>query len=128
MKNDAAPNRPRLLVVDDEQVIRELLRRHLTSLGYAVVTAESGEEALSEAPRFRPALVFLDIKMPGMGGLECLKQLRRLFPDIQVVMLTAVLERESVVNAVDIGAQEYLFKPVDLATVTQVLKRLLPTP
>lgn len=115
-------------MVDDEQVIRELLRRHLTSLGYAVVTAESGEEALSEAPRFRPALVFLDIKMPGMGGLGCLKQLRRLFPDIQVVMLTAVLERESVVNAVDIGAQEYLFKPVDLATVTQVLKRLLPTP
>jgi len=115
-----------LLVVDDEKVIRDLLRRHLTSLGYEVVTAESGEQALDRARGSRPALALLDLKMPGMGGMECLKQLRLLYADLPVVVLTAVLEREAVMNAVDIGAQEYLFKPVELAVVTQVVRRLLP--
>lgn len=127
MPNEGKSNNLRLMVVDDEKVIRDLLRRHLTSLGYDVVTAESGEDALAKARGFRPALVFLDLKMPGMGGMECMKELRQLHPDLPVVVLTAVLERQAVLNAVDIGAQEYLYKPVDLTTVTQVVNRLLPS-
>ena len=114
-----------VMVVDDEKVIRDLLRRHLNSLGYDVVIAESGEMALVRAKHFRPSLVILDIKMPGMGGLKCLKQLRKLDPDLPVIMLTAVLERDAVMEAVHDGALEYLYKPIDLSTITKVVQTFL---
>ena len=109
-----------ILVVDDEEVVRKLLKRHLTSLGYNVLTADSGEQALASIAETCPDLIFLDIKMAGMGGIECLRQLQKCHPELTVIMLTAVLERDMALKAVDYGATDYMFKPVDLNAITSM--------
>lgn len=119
------PSAKTILVVDDEQVILKLMKRHLSSLGYSVVTAESGEEALESMNKALPQLVFLDIKMPGIGGIECLKLMVKQHPEVPVVMLTAVLDRDTAMKAIDGGAADYLYKPMDLAVVTEMVARQL---
>jgi len=125
MTHPGRPDHPCVLVIDDEPVIRELLRRHLTKLGCEVAVAESGEQALTRLSQVHPDLVLLDMRMPGMGGMECLNRLRQLYPQVPVVILTAVVERESVLEAINLGAQEYLFKPIDLETVTRIVQNQL---
>jgi len=125
MTHPGRPDHPYVLVIDDEPVIRELLRRHLTKLGYEVAVAESGEQALTRLSQVHPDLVLLDMRMPGMGGMECLNRLRQLYPRVPVVILTAVVEREAVLEAINLGAQEYLFKPIDLETVTRIVQNQL---
>lgn len=120
MMADSSSRTKTILIVDDEQVVRTLLKRHLTSLGYTVLTADSGEAALDSVAQTLPDLMFLDIKMPGMGGIECLRQLQKSYPELIVIMLTAVLERETAVKAVEYGATDYMFKPVDLNAITSM--------
>jgi sigma-B regulation protein RsbU (phosphoserine phosphatase) len=108
-----------LLVVDDEELNREGLARRLQKHGYAVTAAASGREAIEVLGGRRFDLVLLDIMMPGMTGLEVLKFLRRVDSriDLPIVMVTAKGESEDVIEALELGANDYVTKPLDFPVV-----------
>ncbi len=117
----------RCLVVDDEVMLRRVLVRVLTGAGYETVEAGSGIEALDRLGRTPIDLVISDIHMPGMDGTQLLAQVRALWPDIGVVMITAVTDVQTAVACLNQGALDYISKPfqVDeaLARVRQALER-----
>jgi diguanylate cyclase (GGDEF)-like protein len=106
-----------LLVVDDELLNRDVLQRRLERVGYRVLVADSGPSALAIAAAQRVDLVLLDVMMPGMDGVETLKQLRRArsVSELPVIMVTAKDSSEDVVEALEAGANDYMTKPVDFA-------------
>jgi len=105
---------PRVLVVDDEPAARELLQGFLEAKGYAVLTASDGEEALQKVKEERPHLILLDVCMPKITGLEVLKRLREIDKEVGVIMVTAVNEEETGRQALQMGAFDYITKPLDL--------------
>lgn len=123
-----------ILVVDDEEDIRELVRYNLTKAGYDVVAAASGEEGLTLAQQVRPALVVLDIMLPGIDGLEVCRKLRA-DPNLSktpIVMISALGEEKDIVSGLELGADDYVSKPfspgVLLARVKSVIRRVGATP
>jgi sigma-B regulation protein RsbU (phosphoserine phosphatase) len=108
-----------ILIVDDEELNREGLARRLQGRGFAVTGAKSGREAIELLGEHRFDLVLLDIMMPGMTGLEVLKFLRRVdsLIDLPIIMVTARGESEDVVEALELGANDYLTKPLDFPVV-----------
>jgi DNA-binding response OmpR family regulator len=105
---------PRVLVVDDEPDARELLTEFLTAKGYEVVAASNGEEALRKVKEDRPHLILLDIRMPKMDGLETLRRVREIDHEVGVIMVTSVHEEETGRQALELGAFDYITKPLDL--------------
>jgi len=105
---------PRVLVVDDEPDALELLQAFLEAKGYEVLTASDGEEALQKVKEERPHLMLLDVRMPKMTGLEVLKRVREIDREVGVIMVTAVNEEETGRQALQLGAFDYITKPLDL--------------
>ncbi|MBI3029213.1 MAG: GAF domain-containing protein [Candidatus Rokubacteria bacterium] len=118
------PDKPRILVVDDELGVRESLRMMLRG-ACRVETVESGVAALQLLPTFRPDLVFLDIKMPTMDGLEVLQQIKAHDATIEVVMITAYASLQTLRQAVTDGAFEYLIKPFSRRDLEETVRRAL---
>jgi two-component system, OmpR family, KDP operon response regulator KdpE len=118
-----------ILVVDDEPQIRRVMRTTLTSQGYTLLEARSGEEALETLRRERADLVLLDINMPGMPGLEVCREIRAT-SDVPIIMLTVRNTERDKVQALDAGADDYVVKPfgVDelLARIRAALRRSSP--
>ncbi len=112
-----------VLVVDDEKPTRVLMERELPQSGCTVVTVPSGEEALEALARQDFDVVLLDLKMPGLGGMETLRQLRSSGTAAEVVVLTGHPEVESAIEAMKLGAYDYLTKPFKLSEVEAVLRR-----
>ena len=102
------------LIVDDEEVIRYVFSNHLDRLGYRCVAASGGEEALEQLERQDFHLVVLDVKMPGMSGLEVLKTMRPHHPNTCVVMLSALVDADIAAAALNMGADNYITKPCSL--------------
>src|SRR4030067_1502147 len=100
----------KILVVDDEQNIRDIVKAYLAKEGYAVTTAADGPSALKAARQVRPDLVVLDLMLPEMDGLEVLQQLRRA-AEVYVLLLTARSEETDKVVGLSVGAGDYLTKP-----------------
>lgn len=117
----------RLLVIDDEPGIRQALRQLLEYEGYEVRTAGGGAEGLATTESFRPQLVFLDVKMAGMDGLEVLKRLRQVDPELLVVMISGHATIQTAVEATQLGAFDLLEKPLDTDRVLVVLRNALAT-
>jgi two-component system nitrogen regulation response regulator NtrX len=115
----------RVLIVDDEKGIREALKQVLEYEEIAVQTCASGHEALRVYPEFRPHLVFLDVKMEGMDGLEALKRLRDLDPHAQVVMISGHGTIQTAVEATQLGAYDFLEKPLDTDRILLTLRNAL---
>jgi len=119
----------KILAVDDEEDILELLRFNLTKEGFAVVCATSGEEALKSALSSRPDLILLDLLLPGMDGLEVARRLKSdaFTKEIPVIMVTAKGEEADIVTGLEVGAEDYITKPfsrkVLIARVRAVLRR-----
>ena len=117
----------RILVVDDEPQIRRILRTTLTSAGYEVDDARSGEAALEKVREFRPDLVLLDINMPGIGGLSACQAIRA-DTNIAIIMLTVRNSEEDKVRALDAGADDFVTKPFStpelLARIRATLRRV----
>lgn len=103
-----------VLIVDDERSIRLSLRTILSGLGYAIVEAARGEEALSLIRSAEFDAVLLDINMPGMGGIEVCRIMRRSSPRLPIVMLTVQSSEDRKVEALDAGADDYITKPFQL--------------
>jgi PAS domain S-box-containing protein len=120
----STPDRARVLVVDDELGPRESLRMILKT-GYDIATADSGEAALKTLATFHPDLVFMDIKMPQMDGIELLRRIKGSDPSIEVVMITAYASLETVKNALTHGAFEYLIKPFSRHDLEDTARRAL---
>ena len=102
----------RILVVDDEQPVRQILNEFLTRQGYLVEEAESGAQVLSILEKSQPDLVLLDITMPKMSGLEVLNWIHTRYPDLCVIMLTGLDQNEIGRQAMNLGTTDYLTKPV----------------
>jgi len=117
---------PLVLVADDEPRITKLVSLALRDEGFRVVTASGGEEALARAEEVRPDIVLLDIVMPGMDGIEVMRQLREHRP-VPVILLTARGSTAEKTKGLDLGADDYVAKPFDLdelaARVRAVLRR-----
>ena len=109
-----------VLVVDDDPDIRQVLQDRLESYGYPVETASDGRTALEMLEWLTPRGVFLDIRMPGMDGLEVLSRIRERHPAIPVVIITAASAGEKAISAIRAGAQAYLLKPFDTSHIKQV--------
>ena len=101
----------RILVVDDEPAIRRALRPPLVELGFQVTDVSRGEEALQALRTATYDVVLLDINMPGIGGIETLRRIRALSPRLPVLMLTVRNQEEDKVEALDMGADDYVTKP-----------------
>jgi two-component system nitrogen regulation response regulator NtrX len=115
----------RVLVIDDEQGIRAALGQLLEYEGYDVRTASGGEAGLAEYESFRPHLVFLDVKMAGMDGLEVLKRIKALDPGSIVVMISGHATIQTAVEATQLGAYDILEKPLDTDRILVLLRNAL---
>ena len=114
-----------LLIVDDDATVRESLADALDRDGVRVSTAGDGEEALSVLSRDRADLVLTDVRMPGIDGVELLRQIRGRAPGIEVILMTAHDDMPSVVAAMREGAREFLVKPLDLSELRALVERTL---
>jgi DNA-binding NtrC family response regulator len=112
-----------VLVVDDERPTRLLLEKELPRAGCVVSSAESGEEALEQVRAVDFDVILLDLKMPGIGGMEALRRIRESGASAEVVILTGHPEVDSAITAMKLGAYDYLTKPFKLAELEEVLQR-----
>jgi DNA-binding response OmpR family regulator len=122
----------RILVVDDESAIRRALRPPLIDLGFQVVEASRGEEALQQLRAGSFDVVLLDINMPGIGGIETLRRIRAFAPRLPILMVTVRDGEEGKVEALELGADDYITKPFSprelVARVRSVLRGLRQPP
>jgi two-component system phosphate regulon response regulator PhoB len=120
-------SKPAILVVDDEEDIRELVELNLRREGYSVLTCETGEQALEQAAREMPDLIVLDLMLPGIDGLEVCKRLKSEAKTrrIAVVMLTAKGEEADIVTGLELGADDYVTKPFSGKVLVARVRRLL---
>ncbi len=113
-----------ILIVDDERDIRELLEGFFSSLGYKTLTAGDLNQTVFILNREQPDIVFLDIVLPGINGLEILQLLKKVDKDIIVVMMSGYATESKAKSALQIGAFDYLSKPFDLSHVKDMLKMI----
>ncbi|HIJ57485.1 MAG TPA: sigma-54-dependent Fis family transcriptional regulator [Deltaproteobacteria bacterium] len=113
-----------IMVVDDEEIVRESLFHWFKKYGHVVETASSGFEALEKLETYPFQLLFVDIKMPGMDGIELLEKVKTEYPDTIVVIITAYGSIESAVKAMRIGATDYLLKPFKPDQLSLVMERI----
>lgn len=117
----------RILVVDDEEDICKTIRDVFTEEGYEVETAGSGREAIEKIKTKMPDLILLDVRIPGMNGIEVLKAIRKLDEGVPVAMITAYEDIDLAEEALRLGAYDYIKKPFDLEYLrASVLSKILP--
>ena len=104
----------KLLVVDDETEICDFLKAFFEERDFQVQTAHSGEAALLAVEKEKPHVVLLDIHMPGMDGMNALRQLKSRYPSLKVIMVTALETRDKIEEAIRLGADNYITKPLSL--------------
>lgn len=115
----------KVLVVDDEDDVRLFLQDFLSERDLQVGAAASGEEALEAIAQSKPDIILLDLMMPGMDGLECLEQIKKKHPEINVIMITALNDEARVAKAKKLGAHNYILKPFSLSYLETELTKLL---
>ncbi len=114
----------KILVVDDEESVRYSFQR-VFGKEYTLITAETGEEALREIEKGPPALVFLDIRMPRRSGMEILTTIKELHPELSVIMMTAYSDVDTAIQAMKLGAFEYVTKPFENVEIRQLIQKVL---
>lgn len=110
----------KILIADDESIIRLGLKAMLEGLGHEVMAATNGREALQMVPRYRPDLAILDIKMPFTDGLQAARALARTYP-LPILLLTAFSEQDLIEKATDLPIQGYLIKPIQPAELSAAI-------
>ena len=115
----------KILVVDDEAIIRESLRDWLSDAGHQVLTAENGPQALEIVEKDKPGIAVVDLVMPGMDGIELLKKAREVSPSIEVIIITAYASIPTAIAAIREGAYDYIEKPFSPEKVELLIKKLV---
>ncbi len=113
----------KLLIIDDEEGIRKVLSLSLASDGYEVLAAATGEEGIEIFKKESPSIILTDIKMPGMDGIEVLKQIKELNPDAEVIMITGHGDMDSAIESLKLDASDFLNKPIRDEALSVALKR-----
>ncbi|OGR22013.1 MAG: anti-anti-sigma factor [Desulfobacula sp. RIFOXYA12_FULL_46_16] len=113
----------KILVIDDEKPTLSMFRLFLTAYGYEVVTAEDGEKGLALFHEIRPGIVFTDLKMPGLDGLEVLRRIRASDIPSEVIIITGHGDMENAVEALDLDASDFINKPVERHALSSALAR-----
>ncbi|HBI24000.1 MAG: hypothetical protein A2Y48_02500 [Nitrospirae bacterium RIFCSPLOW2_12_42_9] len=114
-----------ILLIDDEADYSETMRFWLMANGYNVRSASSGMDGLEEVKKERPDIVFLDMQMPDMNGIETLREIRRLYPDIPVIMVTACASDEMKREATGIGISGFFSKGEDFKGAARLISEVL---
>ncbi|MBW2030710.1 MAG: response regulator [Deltaproteobacteria bacterium] len=109
----------KIMLVDDEERFLLTVEKLLSKRGYDVVTATSGEEALEKLNSHNIHVVILDVKMPGMDGISTLREIKRKFPLVEVIMLTGHATVETAIDGLKSGAADYLMKPADIVVLME---------
>jgi excisionase family DNA binding protein len=120
--------RPRILVVDDEQAVRDLLSKTLTMADYDVDAADDGPSAIEKLRAVEYDLLITDLKMPGMDGLTVIREARKLAPDLRVIIITGYSTEASAIEAINLGVSGYLTKPFRLPRILAAAARALGEP
>ncbi|AMM95186.1 response regulator [Peribacillus simplex] len=116
----------KILIVDDQFGIRILLNEVLHKEGYETFQAANGIQALEVLNNHSPDLVLLDMKIPGMDGIEILKRMKVVDPDIRVIIMTAYGELDMIQEAKDLGAMTHFAKPFDIDDIRKAVREYLP--
>jgi len=116
-------NKIKLLFVDDDKTFCKVMKKELTRMGYSVVCADCGEKAIDTLRKRNFELIILDIKMPGIGGLNTLKSVKEIDSEVEVIMLTGRATIESAVESMKMGAYDYITKPCRLSELDMLLKK-----
>jgi DNA-binding NtrC family response regulator len=122
MKNEKPA---KILVVDDEAIVRESLKDWLSDVGYLVLTAEDAHQALELIEKETPSIAIIDLVMPGMNGIELLKKAKEIWPDIEVIIITAYASVPTAIEAMKQGAYDYVEKPFPPERVELLIKKVL---
>ena len=117
--------KPRILIVDDEELVRDFITEVLLRMGYAPLAAPSGEKAFEYLEKSEYDLVITDYKMPGVSGDDVLKKTIELYPDCRVIMLTAFGTIDHAVEAMKMGAHDYLTKPISPDHLEMVVNKAI---
>ncbi len=126
MTNPKASDRPvTILVVDDEEPLRNALSRFLQRRGYGVLTAASGPEALERVKADKPQIMLLDVRMPGMSGIDVVPEALGMEPDLAILMLSGVGDATTAALCMQRGALDYLTKPIALPDLAKAVERAL---
>ena len=115
----------KILIVDDDVAGGKTLQFHLSSQGYEIALANSVDTGLQTAAEFNPELIILDIRMPGRSGLEGLPDFKAAHPNARVIMITAFHDMESTIQAMQLGAEDYIHKPIDIDELDAAVEKLL---
>ncbi len=117
--------KPKVLIVDDEEVVCDLLREELSERGYLCTAVLSGNDALSKLAKEDFEVVLLDIRMPGMSGMDVLQEVWLNHSHTAVIMITAVNDVDTAVQAIQLGASDYIVKPFDLSRIDASIRAAL---
>jgi len=120
-----AEGRGTILVVDDEDKMAQLLAEYLTERGYRVATAHSGIEALAKLDLEKPSVILLDVRMPGMDGVEVLRRIRSFDKQVGILMISANDDIELAKQTIEMGAFDYTLKPVDFAYLDRAVEKMM---
>ena len=102
-----------ILIIDDEPTIGEMVQDYLKLLGFTAFYAENAEKGIEVIKKEKPSMVLLDVLMPRISGIECLKMIKVVSPETIVVMATAVHDEKTAKQAIEYGAYDYITKPID---------------
>ena len=117
----------KVMIVDDSRIFRKMLRAAFVETGNEVIgEAGNGQEALEILKTCKPDLVTLDITMPVMDGLETLNEIKELYPELKVIMVSAAGQKGKVIDALKLGAKDFIQKPFDPDDIAAVINKLFP--
>jgi two-component system response regulator HydG len=116
-------HKPRMLIVDDEEGMRKTLRRIMVAKGFDVQVAIDGHQAISLAETFQPEILLMDVRMPGLNGVEAYREIKVNCPDAVAIFMTAYSTSELSQEAIDEGAMDVLAKPLDVDNLCDLIRR-----
>ena len=116
----------KIMIVDDAAFMRMMIKKTLTENGYSdFVEAQDGAEAVAKYDEEKPDMVFMDITMPNMDGLQALKKIKENNPDARIVMCTAMGQQSMVVEAIKLGAKDFIVKPFKQDRILQTVEKII---
>ena len=119
----------KILIVDDALFMRKLIKDALKPLGFDIVgEAANGQEAIDKFKELQPDLVTMDIVMPEVTGLQALVEIRKLSKEVKVIMITAVDQRDSMIQAMDLGVSDFVVKPFTAERIIAAIEKALTKP